>query len=558
MASITPSAPLKILMVTPEAIPLAKTGGLADVAGVLPRELARLGHDVRLILPGYGSIDRPAYGVTPWRQIVVPTYRGPIATTIERGLLPLGIAEGGEGTAKRGSGASSGASGLPGLPVLLVRHDPHFAREGLYQTGGTDYPDNLERFALFSRAVIELLRSVAEDGQATGTTQRTGRRGTEEADPWIPDILHLHDWQTALCAVYLRSLYANVPELRRMRTLLTIHNLGYQGVFAKSEYLKTGLGPELFTPDGLEYYQKVNLLKGGLLYADFLNTVSPTYSKEIQSPEFGFGLQGVIGLRKDRLRGIVNGIDVEVWNPATDPYLPKTYSVADLSGKRDCKAALQRELKLPVRPGADVPVFGIVSRFADQKGMDLVAEVLPELLELDVQVVILGTGDSQYELLFRALEDRHPRKFGLQVGFDEGLAHRIEAGADFFLMPSRYEPCGLNQQYSLRYGTIPIVSSTGGLADTVVPYSPRAIRERRATGFTFGPASAPGLLVAVLLALRVYEHREEWNAMMRAAMETDVSWTRSARAYVELYQEVLAAARRDIPEHPGQTMARGR
>jgi starch synthase len=534
-------------MATPEAVPFAKTGGLADVAGVLPRELARLGHDVRLILPGYGSIDRPAYGFTPWRHIQVPTYRGLDTATIERGLLPLGIAEGGEGAAGPGARAAFD-SPVPGLQVLLVQYDPFFAREGLYQSGGVDYPDNLERFAFFCRAIVELLRIEAADSKA-GQTER-GTHG--DSQPWLPYILHLHDWQTALCPVYLRSLYADVPALSRIRTLLTIHNLGYQGVFPNAEYVKTGLEPELFTPEGLEYYQKINLLKGGLVYADFLNTVSPTYSREIQTPAFGFGLHGVIARRRDRLRGIVNGIDVEVWNPATDPYLPRTYSVADLSGKRECKAALQRELKLPVR---DVPVLGTVSRFADQKGMDLVAEVLPELMELNVQVVILGTGDTQYELLFRALQDRHPTKLGLQVGFDEGLAHRIEAGADIFLMPSRYEPCGLNQQYSLRYGTIPIVSSTGGLADTVVPYSPRAIRERRAAGFTFGPASAPGLLMALLFALRVYENRDEWQAMMRAGMETDVSWTRSATAYVKLYEEVLAAARR---EPPGRAVPRER
>jgi starch synthase len=452
--------------------------------------------------------------------------------------------------------------------VYTVRHDPYFAREGLYQTSAGDYPDNLERFACFSRGVMELLRVLASTDVISarpGTSIRSGaaragsgatasgqgsQSGTNGA--WAPDILHAHDWQTALCPVYLRTLYADLPEFSRLRTLFTIHNLGYQGIFPQAEYSKTGLGPDLFTPEGLEYYESVNLMKGAVLYADFLNTVSPTYSREIQGSEFGFGLQGVIAQRRDRLRGIVNGIDVETWNPATDPYLPRQYSAADLSGKRDCKAALQRELKLPVE---EVPVLGIVTRFAEQKGIDLLAEILPELVELDLQVAILGTGDREYEARFRSLQSRYPAKIGLHVGFDEGLAHRIEGGADMFLMPSRYEPCGLSQQYSLRYGTIPIVSSTGGLADTVVSYSPKTVREGRATGFGFGPASAQGLLLAVLLALRVYESRVQWESLMRVGMQMDVSWARSARAYVDLYQEVLATPRTELPP---STTVRGR
>jgi starch synthase len=531
--------PLKILMVTPEAVPLAKTGGLADVAGVLPRELSRLGHDVRLILPGYGSIDRGAHGFTEWRRLSVWTYRGPVTVTIERGLLPLGI----------GEGSPEGE-----LPVYTVRHDPYFAREGLYQTSAGDYPDNLERFACFCRATMELLRLLASDGSAARPgAPRSGGRGNGSEGAWVPDLLHAHDWQSALCPIYLRTLYADLPDLSGVRTLFTIHNLGYQGVFPQAEYSKTGLSPELFTPEGLEYFESVNLMKGALLYADFLNTVSPTYSREIQSNEFGFGLQGVIAQRRDRLRGIVNGIDVETWNPTTDPYLPRRYSATDLSGKRDCKAALQRELKLPVE---EVPVLGIVTRLAEQKGIDLLAEILPELVELDLQVAILGTGDREYEARFRSLQSRHPARIGLHVGFDEGLAHRIEGGADMFLMPSRYEPCGLSQQYSLRYGTVPIVSSTGGLADTVVSYSPRTVREGRANGFAFGTASAPGLLLAVLLALRVYENRAQWESLMRAGMQIDVSWSRSAKAYAELYHEVLATPRHEIASAPAARRSR--
>jgi starch synthase len=353
---------------------------------------------------------------------------------------------------------------------------------------------------------------------------------------WAPDVLHAHDWQTALCPVYLRTLYAGPPGGSHVRSLLTVHNLGYQGIFPASQYPKTGLGPSLFTPAGLEFYGSCNLLKGGLVFADLLNTVSPTYSREIQTPEFGFGLEGVIQERHNRWTGVVNGIDTEVWNPETDTHLPARYTADDLSGKRACKRALQREMKLPVRAA---PVLGVVSRFSDQKGLDLVADILPELMLLDVQAVLLGTGDPEIENTFRSLQERFPKKIGLRVGFDEGLAHRIEAGSDMFLMPSRYEPCGLNQMYSLRYGTVPIVRRTGGLADTIVAYAPLALQEHRATGFMFGEDTPEALLTSVLLALRIYRDKPQWQSLIQAGMQTDVSWTRSAQSYEALYRNVL-------------------
>lgn len=495
------NAPLKILMVTPEAVPFAKTGGLADVAGALPPELARLGHHVRLVIPRYDVIDSVAHGLQERMRFTVPTAVGPFQAIIEQGHL---LHEGAD----------------TAVQVLAVRHDPYFGRQGLYQEAGVDYPDNLQRFAFFCRAVMELVSAL------------------EEEEHWSPDLLHAHDWQTALSVVYLRTLYAREPAVARPGSLFTIHNLGYQGIFPASEYPKTGLGPELFAPDALEFFGSVNLLKGGLLFADFLNTVSPTYSREIQTPEFGFGLEGVIKARQSRLVGIVNGIDADVWNPATDPHLPHHYSVSDISGKAACKAALQREMTLPVRA---VPLLGLVSRLTVQKGLDLVAQVLPELMALDVQVVLLGTGDPSYETLFRSMHARFPDKVGLRIGFDEGLAHRIEAGSDLFLMPSRYEPCGLSQQYSLRYGAVPVVRRTGGLADTVVPYSPLAAREGRATGFAFSESTPEALLTTVLLALRLYRDQEEWRAIMGTGMGTDVSWARSARAYADLYRRILVA-----------------
>lgn len=484
--------PLKILLVSSEAVPFAKTGGLADVVGALPRELLRLGHEVRLVIPRYGSIDGLAHGFQEWLRLDVPTALGPISATVERGMMQESV------------------------PVLAVRHDPFFARAGLYGEGGRDYADNLDRFAFFCRAVMELLpRLAAEAG-------------------WRPDILHAHDWQTALCMVYPRSLYAGAPAMQALGTVFTIHNIGYQGHFHVAEFPKTGLSWSLFTPAWLEFYGLVNLLKGGLLFADYLTTVSPTYSREIQTPAFGFGLEGVIKDRADRLVGIVNGIDTDLWNPETDPYLPSRYAPGNLAGKAVCKMALQQEMNLPLR---NVPLLVVVSRLSDQKGLDLVADVLPELLADDIQFVLLGAGDPPIEARFRALHALWPDKFGLRLGFDEGLAHRIQAGGDIFLMPSRYEPCGLSQLYSLRYGTIPVVRKTGGLADTVVPEG--AGGDGPATGFMFEPDSAAALLATIREALAAYAQPARWAALMQAGMASDVSWAKSARAYADLYAEAV-------------------
>ena len=495
-----PAPSLKILFVSSEAVPFAKTGGLADVAGALPRELARMGHQVRLVLPRYGTIDGAAHGLKEWGRMAVPTAAGVVSAVVDEGRLP-------------GSDAA----------VFTIGHDPLFARQGLYGEAGADYPDNLERFAFFCRATMELLLAFAKVSR------------------WTPDVLHAHDWQVALSVVYLKSLYASRPEFRNLGTLFTVHNVGYQGLFPAPVFPKTGLGPELFTPKTLEFFGQVNLLKGGLVLADLLTTVSPTYSHEIQTPEHGFGLDGVLRERKDRLTGVVNGIDVEVWNPATDPHVPARYSASDLDGKRRCKEALQRELALPVR---DVPLLAVISRFTSQKGLDLVAAVLPELMRLDVQVALLGTGDPALELQFQSLHMRYPGKLGVRIGFDDVLAHAIEAGADLFLMPSRYEPCGLSQLYSLRYGTVPIVRKTGGLADTVVAYTPRTAADGSATGFAFQEAAPEALLTTILLALRVYENRTEWAALMNAGMAADVSWAKSATAYTALYRRLQEMLKR--------------
>jgi starch synthase len=493
---------LRILFVTPEATPFAKTGGLADVAGALPNALAKLGHEVRLILPRYRVIDGHAYGFREVFRVAVPHLGTTISTVIERGWL---------------AGAGSGTRG--DIPVYAVRYDPYFDREGLYQEAGNDYPDNLARYAFFSRAALEVVAAL-------------GR-----AESWVPHVLHGHDWQAALALVYLKTTEARRAELRGVRSLFTIHNVGYQGIFPGEAYPTTELGKEWFTPSALEFYGRVNLLKGGILFADYLTTVSPTYSREIQTAAFGFGLEGVLAQRRDRLVGIVNGIDTDVWNPGTDRDIPARYTVHDVSGKQACKAALQREFGLPV--GAS-PLCVVVSRLASQKGLDLVADIVPDLLRQNAQLILLGTGDADLETSFQAMAQRHPKQLAVRIGFDEALAHRIEAGGDLFLMPSRYEPCGLSQLISLRYGTVPVVRRTGGLADTVSPFV-RAGGVVRGTGFLFQEATAAALSAAVQEALDVYTDREAWQALVQAGMQTDVSWVKSAEGYVALYRRIIAA-----------------
>ncbi|HKV01510.1 MAG TPA: glycogen synthase, partial [Ktedonobacteraceae bacterium] len=349
-----------------------------------------------------------------------------------------------------------------------------------------------------------------------------------------------HDWQVALCAVYLKTLPYEYKGLDQLKVLLTLHNLGYQGTFPGQEFVKTGLPQSLFSPSGLEFYGSINCLKGGIIFSDAVSTVSPTYAKEIMTAEYGCGLEGVLASRADGVKGITNGIDVSAWNPESDSYLPAQYTAADLSGKQACKRALQREFGLP---NHDVPLSAVIGRLTFQKGFDLLMDVIPELMSLDTQIVVLGMGDRHLEQQFIAAQARYPNRIGLCLGFDEGMAHRIEAGSDMLIMPSRYEPCGLSQLYSLRYGTVPIVRRTGGLADTVVPFRPSTVKSRCATGFHFIEASADSLLSALLLSLHVYKERQIWQSMIHAGMEVDLSWDRSAKLYVDLYRKLQRGRR---------------
>jgi len=497
--------PLNLLIVSSEAVPYAKTGGLADVTGALPLELAKLGHDVILLLPRYRCLSETGRTFRSVCRLEVPTPQGLVDTLIEEDVISVG-------------------QGGRQVRVWTIRNEAFFDRPGLYQDRGIDYPDNLDRFSFFCRATIEVIAYL-----------RT-------ACSWNTQILHLHDWQTALCSVYLKTLDRDRPEVQGVRTVLTLHNVGYQGLFPGEQFKNTGLPPSLLTPAGLEYYGSVNVLKGGIVFADYLTTVSPTYAREILTPEFGFGLEGVLRNRADRLLGILNGIDIDRWNPETDPYLPAKYSASDRSGKQMCKQALQREFQLPE---TEVPVLGVIARLTSQKGLDLVAAIIPLLMAMDLQLVILGTGDPDLEADFKLLQTRYPDRMGLCIGFDEGLAHRIEAGADVFIMPSRYEPCGLSQLYSLRYGAVPVVRKTGGLADTVVPLTVQDPPAGRATGFHVEEDTADALLAVLRKAVAAYLDRSTWNHLVEAGMNTDVSWARSANAYDQLFVSLVREGRLD-------------
>ncbi len=470
------------------------------MTGALPQEFAKQGHDVILVIPGYRCIDEAD---RPFRRIAtlpVSTLEGMTETFVEEDVIPVGEAGG-------------------RLRVWVLRQDTLFDRPGLYQEQGKDYSDNLRRFAWFSRAVIEVIAHLRRE------------------HGWGADLLHLHDWQTALCAVYLKSTDKDREEVRGARTVLTLHNVGYQGIFPGSQFEVTGLPASLFGLEGLEFYGSVNLLKGGIIFADHLTTVSPTYAQEVLTPEFGFGLDGVLRNRQDRLKGIVNGIDIDRWNPETDTFLPTNYSAKEQAGKALCKRELQREFGLPAKPG---PLLAAVTRLASQKGIDLLESVIPQLMELDLQLVVLGTGESQHEANLEALRARYPDRFGLRIGFDEGLAHRIEGGADIFVMPSRYEPCGLSQLYSLRYGAVPVVTKTGGLADTVIPWNPESMRSGRATGFHIAEVTAESLLKSLRQAIELYRDQASWRQLTQAGMKSDFSWKRSARTYLELFKAVVS------------------
>ncbi len=475
----------KILFVTSEAHPLIKTGGLADVAGSLPKALTELGQDVRLIIPYYQAVSLEQE----------PIFRSAIRVDNR----DINILE----------------TRLPDTDVITWLVD----YPELYGTPGNPYVDEqgepweniAERFAVFSRVAVEIAMNRANLD-------------------WKPDIAHCNDWQSGLVPALL-SLEQDAPK-----SIFTIHNLAYQGLFPSTTYHALNLPGQLWNPAGLEFHEMLSFIKGGLVYSDRITTVSPTYAQEIQTPEFGYGLEGLLSHNHEKLSGIINGIDMEDWNPETDAAIYQQYNDTDLDKKQINKTELQKHSGLPVDP--EIPLFGLVSRLVEQKGIDLLVEILPEIVTIPIQMVLLGSGDSSLEHQLNGLSRLYPDKVAVTIGYNEKLAHQIEAGIDIFLMPSRFEPCGLNQMYSQRYGTIPLVRRTGGLADTVVDAIPDTLKDKSATGIVFDEPSTGALQESIKRSLLLYNDKKTWRNMQKTAMSKDFSWQNSAKQYLKLYESI--------------------
>ena len=484
----------KILFAASEAHPLIKTGGLGDVAGSLPIALQAQRQDVCIIMPAYHDLIIRVGKLTR----IHPLTGFPKGVRLLEGTLPNSK-----------------------IKLWLVDAPDYFDRPGnpYLNPQGTDWPDNAQRFALFSRVVAAVAMNNA--GLA-----------------WQPDVVHCNDWQCGLIPALL-SL-----ETARPATVFTVHNLAYQGLFPAETFAALNLPASLWSIDSLEFYGQMSFIKGGLAHADMISTVSPTYAQEIRTPAYGCGLEGLLNHRAERLTGILNGADYTQWDPQHDPLIPHHYNAQSLQNKAANKAALQTRVGLPV--AADIPVFAIISRLVEQKGVDLLLDSLPELLRHKVQLIMLGNGDHDLESAFSALAAQHPTQVAAQIGFNEELAHFIESGADLFVMPSRFEPCGLNQIYSLRYGTVPIVRRTGGLADTVVDATPETLKNRTATGIVFDEATPSALLTALERALALYKEPTLWQQMVGTGMKQDFSWKHSAKKYLALYQQAITWKEKDV------------
>jgi len=483
---------VRILFVASEGLPFSKTGGLADVVEALPKALVGLGHEVAVVLPRYRGTKTPG--------LVLPGI-----------TIPMG------GTRLRFPSVE-GASPASGVRYFFVDDPAYFDRDHLYGGPSGDYPDNAERYSEFCKAAIEIAKQV-----------------------WPPDVIHCHDWQAALVPVLLRTSYGDDPMVRDIPVVFTIHNMGYHGLFGRDALERAGIPVGVFHPAGIEFFGNVNFLEGGLVFSDYLTTVSRKYALEIQTREYGYGLDGVVRGRADRLVGILNGVDYGVWSPERDKFIAAKYSARDLSGKQLCKQALLESFGLPSEHIAK-PVIGVVSRFADQKGFDLIAQEAHELMLEDLLLVVLGTGERKYEELFRALAAAYPGRVGVKIAYDNAAAHKIEAGADMFLMPSRYEPSGLNQMYSLKYGTVPIVRATGGLDDTIESYD---VEHGTGTGFKFSEYSGSAMLRCVRQALHLFADERIWRRIQLNGMAKDYSWKASAVEYAKVY--VAARAARGLP-----------
>ncbi len=487
----------KILFVTPEVTPFAKTGGVADVSASLPKKLLELGHQVRIVLPKYGSIDERIFKIHEVIRLK------DLKTVVNKTEVEFSIR----------SSFLVGAKAR--VQIYFLDNKEYFSgRHGIYgnpKTGKT-YPDNDERFILFARSIFPLIEQLG----------------------WVPDIIHCNDWQTGLLPVYLKTLYSDFPFFRNARTVFTIHNLGSQGIFPKSVFNKTGLPEELKNENGILHNNKINFMKAGIKYADVVTTVSPSYAEEICTlDERSEGLKDVLCSRRKDIYGILNGIDLRVWNPEKDKFIAKKYSVKSLKNKALNKEALAKAFGFKVEE--HLPVIGMISHLNDQKGFNLIKKSFTSLMKLPARFVLLGKGDARYETFFKNAAKKH-KNFFCKIGFDEKLAHLIEAGADMFLMPSQYEPCGLNQMYSLTYGTVPIVRSTGGLKDTVEPFNKK---KGTGTGFVFSDFETEDLLKAVKDAIKIFtEDPKTWQKIMKKGMKADFSWQKSTKKYISLYKKI--------------------
>ncbi len=487
---------MRVLIVTPEANPFARTGGLAEVISDLAETLVKLGHDIKVVLPLYRQV----------REAGTPLCSTGVTLTIPLSLknLPAEIYR---------------AEMASGVEFFFVGQDSLYNREGLYGTLYGDFEDNAERFIFFSRAVVEMIEALELD----------------------LDVCHCQEWQSGLVPVYFRTLYHERPRLQRLPVVYTVHNVGYQGIFSAYDLPLTGLGWELLSPKALEFYGKINLMKGGLVFADLLSTVSTKYREEIMKPEFGFGLEGVFQERAAELVGILEGVNYERWDPARDPFLASPYSIDNLEGKRSCKIDLLRRFGMDLPPAR--PLVGMTTRLVERKGIDLVENILEDMMQLQVGFVLQGTGEERHQYLLQEIALKYPGCIGLALGYSEELAHQLIAGADFYLMPSRYEPCGLDQLYCLRYGTVPIVRATGGLDETIQEYQPDT---GGGNGFKFSSYTPAELLAAVHRALSLYNDPPAWQALVKRNMTLDFSWDAVAPKYVALYQRAIEARRQAL------------
>ncbi len=481
---------LKILVVASECVPFVKTGGLADVVGALPISLKKLGYDVRVAIPKYKTINEEKFKIR------------------DTGLrIDIDIA-------LFNHTASIKESVFPGtdIPVYFIENKEFFDRDELYRTPQGEYWDNAERFMFFSRVIVEMLRLM----------------------DFKPDVININDWHTALIPVYLKTIYASNDFYKNVATVYSIHNIAYQGLFDKEKLSHANLPMDLFSIDKMEFYGGINYMKGGIVFSDIINTVSKRYRDEIMTSEFGYGLDGVLRTRANDVYGILNGIDYSIWNPKTDTLLPVNYNEDSLELKEQIKKKLLDDVGLKYTE--NIPLIGLISRLDDQKGLDFIAAIIDDMMRLNLQFILLGTGDEKYHNLFNLIKAKYPEKISVNIKFDNKLAHLIYAGSDIFLMPSRFEPCGLGQMIALKYGTIPLVRETGGLADTVLQYN---FKTKQGNGFVFSGYDPYALLYTLKIAIDTYKNKTVWRKIQANGMKTDFSWDESAKEYVEIYRKAI-------------------